>query len=225
MKSEKTILFLGKAQDTHCNKALAFCRQNFAEVTACLGGWGDAFPEQARDWQGDYILSYLSRWLVPENLLGRAQLAAFNFHPGSPDYPGIGCLNFALYDEAGEYGVTCHHMNARVDTGNIIAVKRFPIFSSDTVASLLARTHDFQLVLFYEVMGWLLMGKALPQSDENWTRKPYSRKEFNQLGRITPDMDDAEVGRRVRATDFGDWQPVIEIGGHTFKHVPRIEDE
>jgi methionyl-tRNA formyltransferase len=71
--------------------------------------------------------------------LDRAKHAAFNFHPGSPDYPGIGCLNFELYEEAREYGVTCHHMVPKVDTGGIIAVKHFAIFDSDCVASLLAR--------------------------------------------------------------------------------------
>ena len=63
---------------------------------------------------------------------------------------------FALYNEEEKYGVTCHHMSQTVDTGPIISTKSFPIFESDSVASLLTRTYDFQLTLFYEIMNKIL---------------------------------------------------------------------
>jgi methionyl-tRNA formyltransferase len=220
MKSDKTILFLGKEQDLHCTRALDFCLKHFQNVTAFAGKWGDRLPAAAKEWTGDYIISYLSRWVVPASLLQRAREAAFNFHPGSPDYPGIGCINFALYEDAAQYGVTCHHMETQVDTGGIIAVKRFPIFQADTVHSLLTRTHDFQLALFYEVMGGIVAGKPLAVSEEKWTRTAFTRKEFDKLGRITIEMDPAEIARRVRATSFGIYQPVVEVGGFTFELKP-----
>lgn len=115
-------------------------------------------PEDIGWWDGEYIISYLSRWVAPEYLLKKAKVAAINFHPASPDYPGIGCNNFALYEEAKEYGVTCHHMEPRVDVGKIITVERFPVFPTDTVATLLLRTYDYQLVLFYKIMNIILGG-------------------------------------------------------------------
>jgi methionyl-tRNA formyltransferase len=187
-KRKCSILFLGKKKDEHTEKALKFCQLNFSDVTAYLGKWGDPFPEDIGWWESEYIISYLSRWVIPEYLLQKAKVAAINFHPASPSYPGIGCNNFALYEEATEYGVTCHHMAARVDTGAIIAVKRFPVFPEDNVATLLLRTYDYQLVLFYEIISLILNGKELPITEEQWTRKPFSRKEFNALGRITSDM-------------------------------------
>lgn len=141
-KQECSVLFLGKENDGHVQKALDFCRLNFTDVTACLGKWGDPLPEDIERWEGEYVISYLSRWVVPEYLLKKAKVAAINFHPASPDYPGIGCNNFALYEEAKEYSATCHHMASRVDTGAIIAVKRFPVFPSDSVSTLLSRTYD-----------------------------------------------------------------------------------
>ncbi|MCP5053194.1 MAG: hypothetical protein GY940_38875 [bacterium] len=216
-KSKYSILFLGKEEDGHCSKALKFVRKNFPDVSAYLGKWGDPLPEDIGSWDGDYIISYLSRWIVPGYLIKKAKVAAINFHPASPDYPGIGCNNFALYEEAGEYGVTCHHMAAKVDTGNIIAVKRFPVFSTDDVGSLLIRTYDFQLILFYEVVGQVLRNEPLPSSKETWTRKPFSRKEFNKLGVISPEMTVEEIEKRVRATSYGVFQPTIKIGGHIFE--------
>lgn len=215
-KFNSSLLFLGKEGDPHCQRALDFCVQNFKNVTHALGVWKQPFPNEAANWQGDYIVSYLSRWVVPAALLQRAKKAAINFHPASPSYPGIGCNNFALYENAVEYGATCHHMEAKVDTGEIIAVKLFPVFPTDDVASLLSRTYDFQLALFYEVISEILQSKPLPRSDLKWTRAPYTRKEFDQLGRITPEMSREEIDRRIRACKFGSWRPRIELQGHTF---------
>ena len=216
-KKKSSLLLLGKQDDPYVESALRFCQRNFTEVTAYLGRWGDKLPEDWKKWEGDYVISYLSLWVVPEHLLKKAKVAAFNFHPASPDYPGIGCNNFALYEDAKEYGVTCHHMAPRVDTGAIIAVKRFPVFATDDVASLLLRTYAHQLVLFYEIMSLIIEGRELPVSEEQWTRKPFSRTEFNQLGRITSEMTKEEIARRVRAVAYGPWKPTIEVQGFVFE--------
>jgi methionyl-tRNA formyltransferase len=212
-----SILFLGKADDEHVDKALTFCAMNFDDVTACIGRWGDPLPPAAVYWEGDYIISYLSRWVVPAHLLQRARWAAINFHPASPDYPGAGCNNFALYEGATEYGITCHHMAPQVDTGPIIAVKRFPVYATDTVASLLARSYAFQLALFYEVMAEILANRELPRSSEAWTRAPFRKADIDRLARIAPGMSRDEIARRVRATTFGEWRPVVELQGYTFE--------
>ncbi|MEW6403826.1 MAG: formyltransferase family protein [Chloroflexota bacterium] len=216
-KKKIAILFLGKQDDQYVQAALDFCCQNFTDVTAHLGKWGDKLPEDLKSWQGDYVISYLSRWVVPEYLLNHTRIASFNFHPAPPEYPGIGCNNFALYEDAKEYGVTCHHMAPRVDTGGIIAVKRFPMFPTDNVASLLARTYAYQIVLFYEILSLIAEGKPLPSSEEKWTRKPFTRVEFNRLFEITPDMPKEEIARRVRAISYGPWQPKIELEGFVFE--------
>jgi methionyl-tRNA formyltransferase len=217
LKASYSILFLGKDEDPYCAKALEFCQSKFEDVTACLGVWGDPLPKKAAEWRGDTIISYLSRWVVPVFLLKRAEKAAINFHPASPDYPGIGCNNFALYENAVEYGVTCHHMEAKVDTGAIVAVKRFPVHPTDDVESLLTRTYEHQLELFFEVVGGMASGQPLPASDERWTRKPFTRVEFNELFVITPDMSEEEITRRIRAVKFKQWKPYVVLGDHTFE--------
>ena len=108
-------------------------------------------------------------------------------------------------------------MSATVDTGKIIAVKRFSVYPNDDVESLLSRTYAFQLILFYEIMEKILNDEALPLAGENWTRVPYTRIEFNELGRLTLDMSEAEVAKRVRAISYGQWQPTIEFKGYKFQ--------
>jgi methionyl-tRNA formyltransferase len=216
-RGKTSLLFLGKRDDVHCSAALRFCKIAFAHVTAHLGAWGDPLPPSVREWSGSYIVSYLSRWVVPDDVLRKATVAAINFHPAPPEYPGIGCTNFALYEGASHYGVTCHHMARRVDTGDIIAVRRFPVFETDDVESLLHRTYAYQLVLFYEMATHMIAGTVLPTSSERWTRPPFTRKEFEELGRITPEMTRDEVRRRIRATTYGRWKPVVEVHGIPFE--------
>ncbi len=55
--------------------------------------------------QPEYIISFLSTWIIHQSILNCAQKVAKNFHLGSPDYPGIGCYNFALYEICMRYGV------------------------------------------------------------------------------------------------------------------------
>ena len=224
-----SILFLGKRDDDHSLRAIEFIKSNFKDVTVILGEWNDPVPEEMVTWRGDYIISYLSRWVLSSEILTNASISAINFHPASPDYPGIGCNNFALYNEEERYGVTCHHMHQEVDTGPIISTKSFPIYESDSVASLLTRTYDFQLTLFYEIMNKILNDEGLPISEEKWSRKPFTRKQFNDLVKIESHMSEEEIKKRVRATSFEGWQGnkkiiLIGAGGHAKSCIEIIEN-
>lgn len=201
-----SLLFLGKEKDGHTGRAADFCRRNFTTVGVYLGNWGDPWPQDTGASEWDYILSYLSRWIVPAELLNKAKLA-INFHPGPPEYPGYGCNNFAIYEEAKDYGVCCHHMAPRVDTGAIIATQRFPVLLNDDAGALLARAYDYQLVLFYEIVARIIRGEELPVSSEKWTRQPFTRRQFDELGRITADMTRDEAAKRTRATNVGALRP------------------
>lgn len=215
-KRERSILFLGKAADAHTDCAAAFCRRHFNDVTVELGDWDDPLPQSVQAWRGDHIISYLSRWVVPEDLLGRAKLA-INFHAGPPEYPGYGCNAFAIYEDAKEYGVTCHHMAPRVDTGAIIAVTRFPILAADDGGTLLSRAYDYQLTLFYDIVGRLVQGQEMPAAEAKWTRRAFTRKQFSELRRLVPDMDPHEMARRVRATTIWTYRPALEVDGYVFE--------
>ena len=197
-----SVLFIGKKNDFYCERALEFIKSHFSNHEIFLGIRGERFPEAIHNWKGDYIISYLSPWIIPESLLNRSKKASINFHPGPPEYPGIGCTNFAIYNNERLFGVTSHHMVPEVDRGPIIVVKRFLLYETDNVFSLTQRCYGYILYLFYEIMSLILENKNLPQSDENWKRKPYRRKELNKLCRIKPDMPQEEIRRRVKAVTF-----------------------
>ncbi len=227
MNKKPSILFIGKKDDFYCERSVEFIKLHFPEYNIILGKRGDSFPEDAKRWEGDYIISYLSPWIVPDYLLKEAKKASINFHPGPPEYPGIGCTNFAIYNQEEIFGVTCHHMNPKVDTGDIIAVRRFPLCQTDTVFSLTQRGYAYILVLFYEIISIILNGhNDLPKADEHWTREPYKRKELNALCEITPDMLEEEVKRRVRAVTFPNAPGAYyKIGDKKVDYVFQLNDQ
>jgi len=208
---ELKILFIGKENDTYCREAADFVSLHFENTTIVTGKRGDDFPEEAKKWKGDIIISYLSQWIIPRAVLENAGMAALNFHPGPPEYPGIGCTNFAIYNREKIFGVTCHHMAAQVDTGKIVAVKRFPLFEDDTVYSITWRCYAIILALFYEIFYTIIQVEPLPESIEHWNRKPFLRKELDDLCRLTPDMNSEETERRIKATHY-----ILSIG-HFFE--------
>jgi methionyl-tRNA formyltransferase len=217
--AKKRILFIGKADDQYSKYAGDFINLHFPGTLTIYGKRGELFPQEAADWKGDIIISYLSQWIIPDKVLKNAAVMAINFHPGPPDYPGIGCTNFAVYDGVSEYGVTCHHMLAKVDTGNIISVKRFPVYKTDTVFSITQRCYALILDQCFEIFDYIIQGKSLPESKEFWTRKPYLRKELNKLCRITPDMPVEEINKRIKATNFVKHWAFMQVGDNIFKLV------
>lgn len=214
------VLFLAKHKP-FVQEAAALVRASIKEADIYFGVLADPFPAAALQKEYDYVISYISPWIVPKEVLTRTRIAAINLHPGPPEYPGVGCTNFAIYNGAREFGITVHHMLAKVDSGSIIMVKRFPIMPNDTVYSLTQRCYEHIYAAFMELLPHMVNNTSLPQSAEHWARKPYTRKELNELCHITKDMSDEEIRRRVRATIYpGMPGAYIELSGTKFVVEP-----
>jgi methionyl-tRNA formyltransferase len=213
---EFRILFLSKKDNPFAERAANFIRKDFHHTLIFTGDRHDKLPAEVLNWEGDLLISFIGSWIIPDTLLKKASYAAINFHPGSPEYPGTGCTNFAIYNGEKEYGVTCHYMGARVDTGNIIGVKRFPVEKEDTVYSVTQQCYSLIETMFYEIMDCILQGNPLPASAEQWKRKPYTRKELNELCYISPDMTEEEVERRIKATTYRWPWAYTKIGNRIF---------
>lgn len=190
--------------------------------TAAAESPGQSLPDWVRAWEGDYLVSYLAQWVVPAALLGRACIQAVNFHPGPPEYPGTGCYNFAIYDEAPEYGATCHVMAAQVDAGPILAVRRFPTLPDESVASLRTRTISHLMTLLERWIDSQTGGAPLEPSSESWTRPPTTRRQLEALGLVTLGMDEQEILRRIRAMHFPGFPGArLRLGDRLFYLVPE----
>ena len=109
-------------------------------------------------------------------------------------------------------------MLEKVDTGEIIIEKRFPIYNTDTVHSLTQRCYAHILAAFYDVMALIFEGSPLPAPGITWKREAFTRKELNELCRLSLEMDEKEINRRIRAVTFPNAPGAFfEIGGRIHK--------
>lgn len=210
------IILLSK-QDRFSQQAIDIARTLFGDdmqhFTGCVG---DPMPALG---DADFLISFLSPWIVPKEVLDRYPVA-INFHPGSVDYPGTGCYNFALYEGAAEFGATCHHMLPKVDTGIVVLERRFPTFPADTVEALKLRTMVTMVSMFHDVACMIAEGRELPVAETHWTRKAFTRKQMNALKEVLPTMSKAEIERRVRASTYPGYPGAFMVDGGRTVHFP-----
>ena len=85
----------------------------------------------------DLLVNVHSRRRIPDVLLARPRLGAFNLHPGPlPRYAGLNAPSWAIYRGETTHGVTLHHMTSRIDAGPIAYQTLFSIAPDDTGYSL-----------------------------------------------------------------------------------------
>jgi methionyl-tRNA formyltransferase len=214
MVTMDVILF--SKQDEFSQKAMQMAKVVFGDGLRCFSGRvGDVLPKDIGH-EPEIILSFLSPWILPKYIIQLTDIA-LNWHPASSNYPGIGCYNFALYDEAAEYGATCHYMAEKVDTGGIVEERTFPTFRSDTVETLKLRTMVTMTAMFHDTICKIASGWKPPLCGKSWSRRPFTRKELDGLATIDVNMSADEVRRRIRATTYPGYPgPSIELGGEKF---------
>lgn len=213
------VVLLSKKDKPNVDKVIAYLKDKYDDVAIFAGKLGDPFPPGLKDYAADVLISYISPWIIPAQILKKTKIWNINFHPGPPAYPGIGCFNFAIYNGEKEYGVTAHLMERKVDTGKILGVKMFPIEEPISVYDLSIKSYEQMLLLYFEIMDSILSRKSLPDCNEKWLRKPYKRRELEELCRVNPDMPQEEIKKRVRATTYPNMSGAyIELYGYKFEY-------
>lgn len=218
------VLFFGREDCAATLNVLGRLKRYGFDVTYVVSTRrGEKLPEGLAEWEGDYIICFRSLFILPGHLLDRAAIAAINFHPAPPEYPGSGCINFALYDGVDSYGVTAHLMNEKVDNGRILEVRRFPVHECDTLPDVLSRTHSELENLCIDFVAELaaaggsrLESKLAACENVHWRGQARRMKDLEELQLVNPDIDRTELDRIVRATYVEAFPPKISLHGYDF---------
>ena len=197
--NNRHLILLSKMNKPGTSEIKLYAQQKFKTVTTYEGKIGDTLPSMNLE-STDIIISYLSPWIIPEFYLKKVAFA-INFHPGPPEYPGSGCFNFALANGARQYGITCHHMSKKVDSGRIIKVIRFPICEDESVYSLTLKSYSNMQALCMEIIDLLVEEKTLPDSNERWNPKPTTRNDLENLCKIDFQLT-KEYAKIINATTY-----------------------
>ena len=142
----------------------------------------------------DYILLAGAPFLRP-TFYGLARRGALNRHLGLlPDFRGSDCALWALaLDQPDSVGYSIHMVNERVDGGDVVLRRSFPIADDPTMEDYLRRMRREASTAFTSVVGRLLEGApllSLPQARKGpyyppagWTTQQKAVRNYERLAR------------------------------------------
>ncbi len=123
------------------------------------------FVGQVRSLKPDLIIVHSYSMILRSEILNIPKYGAVNMHYALlPKNRGANPIQWAIINGETESGVTMHYMDEGIDTGDIIAQRRVPIYINDTWVDALARINAETDNLLENEMPKLLAGTN--------TRKP-----------------------------------------------------
>ena len=115
----------------------------------------------------DYIFSFYYRFMIPEQILRCAKIAALNMH-GSllPKYRGRAPVNWAILHGETETGATLHVMEAKPDAGDIVGQAAVSIGPDETATDVFGKVSQAAVTVIEQVLPSLIQGNIPRKHNE-----------------------------------------------------------
>jgi methionyl-tRNA formyltransferase len=173
----------------HGLPVLEMSKQNYAEVSATL----DALERP------DFLVVVAFGIILKDDLLDWPVRGAVNLHASLlPKYRGVSPIQAAILAGDAETGCTTMHIDAGIDTGDILLTKTTPISGDDTAGSLEARLAAIGAPLMVETLRGIVGGSVQPTKQDD-ARANYVRMIRKRHGRINWTKSAVHIERQVRA--------------------------
>ncbi len=144
----------------------------------------DAVCEELEALAPDLIVAVAYGKILPQRVLDIPPLGCVNIH-GSvlPALRGSAPVQWAVLNDLPETGVTAMYMNARMDEGDVIAVRTTPIGETETAGELMERLAPIGGALLKETLAAIAAGTAsrTPQDPALATYAPMLTKELSPV--------------------------------------------
>lgn len=171
-----------------------------------------AFADTLREERVDLLLNVHSLFLANGAVVDAPAIGSFNLHPGPlPEYAGLNCPSWAIYNDEPEHGVTLHWMTSGVDTGDIAYQARFPLTGKDTGLTVSARCVRQGLPLIAKLLDDAAVGQIPRIKQDLAMRQVYKRKDIPHEGRIDWRLPASRIDAFIRAADY---HPLSAPWGH-----------
>ncbi len=131
----------------------------------------DAVVEELRALRPDVIAVVAYGKILPQRVLDIPPLGCINIHASIlPQLRGAGPVQWAILNGLKETGVTGMYMDAGMDTGDMIEIRKTPIDPEENAQQLLDRLAQMGGELLKDLMARLERGEALPRSPQDNSR-------------------------------------------------------
>ena len=165
------------------------------------------------------LISFLNNLIIPRDVLHSFRLGAYNFHPGSPEYPGTAPEAWACYDQVAEFGATLHEMTEKVDEGSIIDVELFPVPKRSHRLVYASIGRKMALALFCKHAASLVRPEPLAAGAAfSWSGTKRTTSDFQAMITLDPGITREELAKRLFCfgpPDIAEF--TLNLHGYTFK--------
>ena len=153
----------------------------------------------------DFLLSIVNSRILSKSELNWAKIAAINYHDSPlPTYAGVNAASWAILMGEPTHGITWHRMIGKVDAGNIMAQRLFPISDADTALSLSAKCYEQAFDAFEEMIEKIECGDSAGIPQNSHCGSIFKREmRLPRQGIIDWSEDAAAICRYVRAGHLG----------------------
>jgi methionyl-tRNA formyltransferase len=217
------IFFIGRKNDFFSIRFCNILKKNFKQLKSFYndGRNHNQLKKKIRIWKGDYIICFRSNYLFDKREVNKFDGSIINFHPGPPEYRGIGCVNFAKFNNAKRYGATVHIIDSKeIDNGKILHVLKWDVKKNETIDEILSKTYLTQLKQLRIIIKFIKKNnlKYLSNKFKNykWARKLYTRRDLEELYKINPKISANKFFRILRATVTKKYKPYIILNKTKF---------
>jgi methionyl-tRNA formyltransferase len=164
--------------------------------------------------EADIGLSVRFHEILRQQHLDRFRLGVVNLHGAPlPDMRGSMCDAAAIIEGRTEFGTSLHWMDTGIDTGPILAVRRFPIEPDDTVYELFEQSNSLGFQLIQETLISIVEGNLQGISQHTYIEqsgipvKTYYAKEVLKYKRLSAGLSEEELWNLTRAFQFPGHDP------------------
>jgi methionyl-tRNA formyltransferase len=170
----------------------------------------------------DYIFCFRSYYILKKNILKKVKKVAINFHAGPPEYRGLGCVNYAIYENSRFYGCTAHLINKKIDNGKIIDVKKFKINRKLSISQILTKTYKIMFAQAISIIKniqrnpYYIQNQILKNKDIKWSKKIKKLKDLNNFYKINKNIKKNNFLKKIRSTNTVKFKPYIKLYGRKF---------
>jgi methionyl-tRNA formyltransferase len=155
----------------------------------------------------DWLININSTVLIPSAILELPRAGALNMHPGLlPAYAGLHTHQWALRNGEQTFGSTIHFIEPRVDVGDIVLQRQFPIKKTDTGLSLFYNCIREGVLGMRAVLEDILAEKPLARQKQDLSKYHLYRHRDALDGRIDWCWSAEQVERFVRAGNYAPFQ-------------------
>ena len=164
----------------------------------------------------DIIYSVQYHEVLKQVHIQKAAEIAVNLHMAPlPEYRGSNQFSFAILEEKKEFGTTIHQIDSRIDHGEILFQKRFPIPENCWVSDLYDLTYNASIRLFQQTLAHLVAGNYKPVPQETLIAKfgtsIHYRKEMAEIKQIDLNWTKEKIERHIRATSMPGFEPPYAV--------------